>query len=170
MLDQDSGVVRPGQQQTGRPDASDDEAVPLHGPILRRERSVFHLFLEAAAYVRFRPIADTPHRLHASTMRTASPEYLVAHACFACRKSWKVRKDISGGCPQCGGALHEMGRSFKAPKKSDAEQWEKVIALWSAGFRFWSYRSHPDAEPLPERLREVEAFVACNPNHPLRMV
>ena len=102
-------------------------------------------------------------------MKIAAPDYLIAHACFDCRKSWKVRKDTTGVCPQCGGALHEMGRSFKAPKKSDAEQWEKVRALWSAGFRFWSYRSHPDAEPLPERLREVDDFIRRNPDHPLRV-
>jgi len=63
-----------------------------------------------------------------------------------------------------------MGRSFKAPKKSDVEQWNKVRELWSAGFRFSSYRSHPAAEPLPERLREVDEFIRRNPDHPLRLV
>ena len=29
-----------------------------------------------------------------------------------------------------------MGRAFKVPKKSDAEQWAKVEALWNAGYRF----------------------------------
>jgi hypothetical protein len=59
-----------------------------------------------------------------------------------------------------------MSRSFKAPKRSDAEQWQKVQALWSAGFRFWSYRSHPDAEPLPERLRDVDDFIRRDLKHP----
>lgn len=95
-------------------------------------------------------------------------EYLIAQACFDCRKSWKVRVG-SPICPQCGGPLREMGRSFKTPKRSDVEQWEKVEALWSAGFRFWSYRSHPDAEPLPERLRDVQDFIRKNPNHPMRL-
>ena len=62
-----------------------------------------------------------------------------------------------------------MGRSFKAPKRSDTEQWRKVEALWRAGFRFHSYRSQPEAEPLPDRLREVEDFVRRNPNHPFRV-
>jgi hypothetical protein len=62
-----------------------------------------------------------------------------------------------------------MGRTFKAPKRSDVEQWQKVQALWSAGFRFWSYRSHPDAEPLPERLRDVDDFIRRNPKHPTRI-
>jgi len=62
-----------------------------------------------------------------------------------------------------------MGRSFKAPKRSDDEQWQKVQALWSAGFRFWSYRSRPDAEALPERLRDVDDFIRRNPKHPMRI-
>lgn len=95
-------------------------------------------------------------------------DYLIAHACFECRKSWKVRVD-TGACPQCGSCLREMGRTFKAPKRSDVEQWQKVQALWSAGFRFWSYRSHPDAEPLPERLRDVDDFIRRNPKHPTRI-
>ena len=99
----------------------------------------------------------------------AAAQYLVAHACFDCRKSWKVRRETGMVCPQCGATLHEMGRSFKAQKKSDTEQWEKVRVLWSAGFRFWSYRSHPEAEPLPERLRDVEAFIRRNADHPMRI-
>jgi hypothetical protein len=62
-----------------------------------------------------------------------------------------------------------MGRSFKAPKRSDAEQWQKVEALWNAGFRFQSYRSHPDAEPLPDRLSEVEDFIRRSAGHPFRV-
>jgi len=61
-----------------------------------------------------------------------------------------------------------MGRAFKAPKKSDVEQWRKVEALWMAGFRFWPFHS-PEVEPLPEHLREVDEFVERNPNHPLRL-
>lgn len=45
----------------------------------------------------------------------------------------------------------------------------KVEALWNEGFRFFSYRSFPDAEPLPARLGEVADFVKRNPHHPLRM-
>jgi hypothetical protein len=62
-----------------------------------------------------------------------------------------------------------MGRSFTAPKKADVEQWKKVAALWNAGFRFHSYRSHPDAEKLPEKLRDVADFLSRNPNHPFRV-
>jgi len=61
-----------------------------------------------------------------------------------------------------------MGRSFRVPPRANIEQWEKVRLLWQAGFRFWSYRSHPEAEPLPDRLRDVEDFIRRNPNHPMR--
>ncbi|MBE5315173.1 MAG: hypothetical protein H4O13_07200 [Xanthomonadales bacterium] len=61
-----------------------------------------------------------------------------------------------------------MGRSFKAPPSRDSEQWAKVEALYSAGFRFYSYRS-ADGPPLPERLAEIESFIRDNPAHPLRV-
>jgi hypothetical protein len=61
-----------------------------------------------------------------------------------------------------------MGRAFKAPKKSDEEQWKKVEALWQAGFRFLSNTGWRDVEPYPDRLREVAGFIAANPNHPFR--
>ena len=95
--------------------------------------------------------------------------YLVAHACFSCRKSFKVapRQNLAK-CPGCGGELHEMGRSFKAPAFRDTEQWAKVQALYNAGFRFFSYGSK-DCPPLPARLSEVEAFVRDNPEHPSRV-
>ena len=100
----------------------------------------------------------------------AGPDYLVAHACFGCSKSFKTRprRDGSATCPQCGGPLHFMGRSFHAPKRSDKEQWEKVRRLHQAGFRFFSYRS-VSGPALPTRLADVDAFIADNPSHPLRI-
>jgi hypothetical protein len=62
-----------------------------------------------------------------------------------------------------------MGRSFRAPKKREAEQWEKLRRLWNAGFRFWSYRSFPEAEPYPDNLGEVDAWIARNSKHPMRI-
>ena len=102
------------------------------------------------------------------------PTYRVAHACFHCRRSMKLSTNPSASgkpdlsCSLCGAPLHSMGRSFKAPKRTDREQWEKVQALWNAGFRFHSYRDCPEAEPLPDRLREVEEFIRRNRDHPLR--
>jgi hypothetical protein len=96
-------------------------------------------------------------------------KFLVAHACFSCRKSFKIPpRDEEAICPNCGGSLRWMGRSFKAPPMRDLEQWGKVQALWEAGFRFFSYRSF-DCVPFPAKLSEVEAFVRENPNHPFRV-
>lgn len=99
-----------------------------------------------------------------------SPQYLIAHACFGCRKSFKVapRPDFLATCPNCGEQLREMGRSFKAPPVKDTEQWAKVQALYDAGFRFYSYRSVV-GPPLPARLSEVKEFVRHKPTHPLRI-
>ena len=100
--------------------------------------------------------------------------YRVAHACFECRISFKINVDIRSTepvdkpCPHCGARLHWMGRSFKPPGKRNIAQWRKVEALWRAGFRFSSYRSHPEAEPMPETPGQVPDFVARNPNHPFR--
>ncbi|WP_152998775.1 hypothetical protein [Sphingopyxis sp. H115] len=97
------------------------------------------------------------------------PELLVAHACFDCRKSWKLSEESSAICPQCGKPVNWMGRAFKAPKKTDGEQWKKVETLWRAGFRFFPNTGWRKAEPYPERLRDVAKFVADNPKHPFRV-
>lgn len=100
----------------------------------------------------------------------AGPDYLVAHACFHCRKSFKIRpvRKASANCPHCGGLLNFMGRSFRAPKRRDLDQWKKVQRLHQAGFRFFSYRSVPGPS-LPSTLADVEAFIAENPTHPMRV-
>lgn len=62
---------------------------------------------------------------------------LEAHACFNCRVSFKVElRDGLAPCPNCRIPLAPMGRSFKAPKKSNVTQWKKVEKLWLAGIRF----------------------------------
>ncbi|MET0308776.1 MAG: hypothetical protein ABW023_08725 [Sphingomonas sp.] len=96
------------------------------------------------------------------------PAYLIAHACFDCRKSWKRPDADDHVCPECRKPLARMGRSFRAPRKASDDQWEKVRILWKAGFRFWSYRSCRDAESLPDELRDVEDFIRRNPHHPMR--
>ena len=100
--------------------------------------------------------------------KSAVARYLIAHACFNCRKSFKVapRDERIAVCPNCSGQLHEMGRSFKSPAAKDTEQWAKVEALYNAGFRFFSYRSF-DCPPLPGKLSEVETFIRDNPKHPM---
>lgn len=102
--------------------------------------------------------------------RRHGPKYLIAYACFECRRSFKTapRESREAVCPRCKGPMYEMGRSFKAPASRDREQWLKVLALYATGFRFFSYRSF-SCPALPARLSEVAAFVAANPNHPFRV-
>ena len=97
------------------------------------------------------------------------PDYLVAHACFECRKSFKypVDNDINPVCPQCTQPLSEMGRAFKAPKKSEVLQWKKVKKLWDAGYRF-STNSYKPAQ-FPQTLKEVDDFIRENPRHHCRL-
>ena len=113
---------------------------------------------------------DAGNRAPATPKLPASGRsYLIAHACFDCRKSFKLAPRVEAArCPNCGGDLHEMGRSFRAPPAKDTEQWAKVRALYDAGFRFSSYRSQA-CTPLPARLSDVAAFIAANPNHPMRV-
>ena len=119
---------------------------------------------------------DTGTRpLPAPTVSRRGPEYLIAYACFKCRKSFKIapRQEREALCPGCRGIIFEMGRSFKAPAKRDRGQWAKVEALYHAGFRFFSYRSfshlEKDVPPLPAKLSQVEAFIRDNPEHPMRV-
>jgi DNA-directed RNA polymerase subunit RPC12/RpoP len=100
---------------------------------------------------------------------SAGPDYLIPYACFNCRKSWKTKAGDNKKCPNCAGSAAEMGRSLRAPKHNDEEQWAKVEALWNDGFRFWSFRSYPDAEKFPQRLRDVADFLRRNRDHPMRI-
>lgn len=101
--------------------------------------------------------------------RHRGPELLFAHACFACRKSWKLSEASSSKCPQCCGDVFWMGRAFKAPKKTNDEQWKKVEMLRKAGFAFISHTGWREVEPYPKRLQEVREFIQNNPNHPFRV-
>ena len=94
----------------------------------------------------------------------------VAHACFDCRVSFRVKpRQGRASCPNCSGTLYEMGRAFKAPKKRQKDQWKKFQALYAYGFRFFSYDDLEDSVPLPERYKDIAAFMKDNPDHPLRV-
>jgi hypothetical protein len=97
------------------------------------------------------------------------PRYLIAHACFDCCKSWKRSEDRQHHCPECNEPLAMIGRSFRALANRKLDPWEKVRRLWQAGFRFWSYRSYPDAERYPDDVREVDSFIRRNHTHPMRV-
>ena len=90
-------------------------------------------------------------------------DYMLAFACFHCRKSFKrpsekyvfVRK-----CPDCGGAAVDLGRKFQPPKKTDLEKWKTVQFLYEHGF---TYRSLERRLRYPEDLKSARAFVEQHP-------
>jgi len=94
--------------------------------------------------------------------------YNMAFACLHCRKSFKREFDLDEGrpselkCPECGGTAYNLGRHFKAPKKSDTKQWKKVEFLIEHGFRFQKIRpikNSLDSVPYPETMEEAKEFV-----------
>ena len=98
--------------------------------------------------------------------RGAYPPYLFPSVCFTCRKSFKrPPTEATLRCPQCAGALVQLSRKFSAPRSKDREQWSKVQALVSAGFRFQSlYEPIPGGRggnkvAYPSRLSEVQEFI-----------
>ncbi len=91
-------------------------------------------------------------------------------ACFTCRKGFKQRAwaDIPKNdrtesryvkCPNCGKLMRNLGLDFKAPSQKDREQWQKVELLWRNGIIFSSCGCNGPG-PRPQRLREVEPFLA----------
>lgn len=97
------------------------------------------------------------------------PVYAMSFACFSCQKSFKRHVEASPkdypnhmSCPECGGVSVNLGRNFKAPKKNDVKQWEKVRFLVDHGFLFQKIRvgaNHHDTVPYPETLEEAREFV-----------
>jgi DNA-directed RNA polymerase subunit RPC12/RpoP len=97
-------------------------------------------------------------------------EALMAYGCFTCRKSFKKRYDPARAykCPQCAREMADLGRSFKAPRKSDIRQWQKIERLWQAGYRFHTNTRRLFGPPFPRTLQEVDDWIANNPRHPFR--
>jgi hypothetical protein len=115
-------------------------------------------------------------------MKTKRYTFNVQHACFRCRKVFKIQshtgynlraavlsRKISGRkpkcefeepphvCPECGGVIEKMGRAFRAPPTNDLEGWQGVELLVRAGFRFGSYSSGG----YPTSVREIKEFIAA---------
>lgn len=94
--------------------------------------------------------------------------YSMAFACLDCQKSFKRGFKSDDGypeslkCQDCGGTAYNFGRHFKAPKKNDQKQWEKVRYLFKHGFRFQKIRTglgQHDVIPYPENLEQAKEFV-----------
>lgn len=97
--------------------------------------------------------------------------YKEHYACFSCRKMFRrpsrhgllypppVGQVPVAPCPDCGQPMRDMGRDFKAPKRSDVEQWKKVVLLYTHGYTFHSCGCDGPG-PRPKRLKDVAPFLA----------
>ncbi len=97
------------------------------------------------------------------------PAYSMSFACFKCKTAHKRHFDAmpcdypdSIECPICREPAINLGRHFKAPKKSDLAQWKKVKYLVEHGFLFQKIHLDPNSHesvPYPETLAEAKEFV-----------
>lgn len=101
--------------------------------------------------------------------KVSGPEYSMSYACLSCKTAHK--RHIEGApseyplkmeCPIRKGVTFNLGRHFKAPKKSDNTQWKKVAFLIEHGFLFQKIRLDPnsfESVPYPKKLAEAKEFV-----------
>ena len=106
-----------------------------------------------------------------ATPGTRRSAFLVSFACFGCCKSFKKPfvSDQTDKCPQCAQEMAHMGRSFKAPRRTEPRQWEKVQRLWSEGYRFQTNTRRQHVPAFPNKLRDVDEWIKKNPRHPFRL-
>lgn len=101
--------------------------------------------------------------------KNVGPEYAMSFACFTCRTANKRHFESAPCdypdtmmCPICKEATFNLGRHFKAPKKSDLSQWKKVEFLVEHGFVFQKIRLNGntfESVPYPKTLSEAKEFV-----------
>jgi ribosomal protein L44E len=102
-------------------------------------------------------------------IKVQGADYAMSFACFICKTSNMRHFDAlprdypkTMECPVCKSTAVNLGRQFKAPKKSDAAQWKKVKFLVEHGFVFQKIRIDPeccDSIPYPDTLGEAKDFV-----------
>jgi hypothetical protein len=101
--------------------------------------------------------------------KVLGPEYAMSFACFTCKTAHKRHFDGAPcdypntmECPICKNTTFNLGRHFKAPKKSDSAQWKKVEFLVDHGFLFQKIRLDKngyESVPYPDTLAEAKEFV-----------
>ena len=99
----------------------------------------------------------------------SGPVYAMSFACFQCRTAHKRHIDATPSdyprsmeCPVCKEPAINLGRNFKAPKKSELAQWKKIKFLVDHGFIFQKIRLEKnsyESVPYPKTLTEAKEFV-----------
>ena len=102
-------------------------------------------------------------------VKVSGPDYSMSYACLSCKTAHKRHVDgnpseypLKMECPICKATTFNLGRHFKAPKKSDNAQWRKVAFLIEHGFLFQKIRPDPnsyESVPYPKTLEEAKEFV-----------
>jgi hypothetical protein len=95
------------------------------------------------------------------------PSHSMPYVCFACRRSFKRPRRFGGeghlgDCPACHGPSFALHPHFKAPRRDDVKQWQKVQLLVENGFYFWPLydRKNGNADvQYPASLKEAVAWV-----------
>ena len=101
----------------------------------------------------------------------ASLAYQFPYACFTCRHVFRgpgdpVRVQVQvRSCPNCGGPCIRLHPKFKAPRKNDLKQWQKVQFLVEHGFFFDSVYHQNKLVQYPKSLREAREFVKRYAEH-----
>jgi DNA-directed RNA polymerase subunit RPC12/RpoP len=58
-------------------------------------------------------------------------------ACFDCRKSFaKDASETPRKCPECAGAMIDMGAYFEPPRRLSKKRWEVMKVLADNGYKF----------------------------------
>lgn len=112
---------------------------------------------------------DAGMRTSEPKSKVLGPEYSMSYACLTCKTAHKRHVEgspadypIKMECPICEDNTFNVGRHFKAPKKSDNAQWKKVAFLIEHGFLFQKIRLDPnsyESVPYPKTLAEAKEFV-----------
>ena len=99
------------------------------------------------------------------------------YVCLACRHTFRRTGGplVDKVCPNCRGKAIGLSRKFRAPARTDVEQWAKVEMLIQHGFRFFPvYDERGQPTPYPRTLRAAREFVrhlkptpAAHDQHPV---
>src|SRR5690606_28712020 len=86
---------------------------------------------------------DAGLRSSETKQKVSGPDYSMSYACLTCKTANKRHVEglpsdypLKMQCPVCNDIMFNVGRHFKAPKKSDSAQWKKVQFLIEHGFLF----------------------------------
>jgi len=90
--------------------------------------------------------------------------FSMPYVCFACRRSFKRMRRFGcegsrSSCSACHGPSIALHPHFKAPRRDDLPQWQKVQLLVENGFYFWPLIENNASVKYPSTLKEARTWV-----------